>query len=94
MTKHNFVKLVWNVNNWIAQKTDKSRLLSAFYFPVDRRLFWWCFDNAPYNILFSSSVRASENTGCGNSWRNGFSQSAEVSLEKSVEDVLGGSSWN
>lgn len=68
MTKHNFVKLVWNVNNFLAQKTDRSRLLSALYFPIDRRLFWWCFDNAPYNILFSSSsVRASESLG-GSAW--------------------------
>ena len=87
MTKHNFVKLVWNVNNWISQKTDRSRLLSALYFPIDRRLFWWCFDNAPYNILFSSSsVRASENTGCEDSWR--------IEESRASEEMCGGSSWN
>ena len=61
MTKHNFVKLVWNANNFFWQAFADYRLLSAMYFPIDRRLTWWCLDKAPYHSLFSSFGGASWN---------------------------------
>ena len=61
MTKHNFVKLVWTANNFFWQAFADYRLLSAMYFPIDRRLFGWCLKRAPLFSLISSIGGASWN---------------------------------
>ena len=63
MTKHKFVKLVWNMNDRIWQKSAGNRLFRAAYTPIDRRLFGWCLKRAPLFSLISSSMRASKTTG-------------------------------
>ena len=63
MTKHNFVKLVWNMNDRLWQKSAGNRLFRAVYLPIDRFLFSWCLKQAPLFTLISSSVRASQTTG-------------------------------
>ena len=63
MTKHKFVKLVWNMNDRLWQKSGSCRLFRAAYTPIDRRLFGWCLKRAPLFTLISSSVRASQTTG-------------------------------
>ena len=63
MTKHNFVKLVWNVNDRLYHKSIRSRLFRAAYNPIDRRLFAWCIRHAPLFTLISSFGGA-ETTGC------------------------------
>ena len=60
MTKHKFVKLVWNMNDRIWQKSAGNRLFRAAYTPIDRRLFSWCLKRAPLFSLISSSLRASK----------------------------------
>ena len=60
MTKHKFVKLVWNMNDRIWQKSAGNRLFRAAYTPIDRRLFGWCLKRAPLFSLISSSLRASK----------------------------------
>ena len=54
MTKHNFVKLVWNVNDRLYHKSVRSRLFRTAYNPIDRRLFAWCIRHAPLFTLISS----------------------------------------
>jgi len=54
MTKHKFVKLVWNVNDSLYMKSGRSRLLRTAYFPIDRILFSWCLRHAPLFTLISS----------------------------------------
>ena len=54
MTKHKFVKLVWNMNDRIWQKSAGNRLFRAAYTPIDRRLFGWCLKRAPLFSLISS----------------------------------------
>ena len=63
MTKHKFVKLVWNMNDRIWQISSGNRLFRAAYTPIDRRLFGWCLKRAPLFSLISSSMRASKTTG-------------------------------
>ena len=60
MTKHKFVKLVWNMNDRIWQKSAGNRLFRAAYTPIDRRLFGWCLKRAPLFSLISSVGRASK----------------------------------
>ena len=62
MTKHKFVKLVWNMNDRIWQISAGNRLFRAAYTPIDRRLFGWCLKRAPLFSLISSSLRASKTT--------------------------------
>ena len=66
MTKHKFVKLVWNMNDRIWQKSAGNRLFRAAYTPIDRRLFRWCLKRAPLFSLISSCGGASQ-TCCVNS---------------------------
>ena len=63
MTKHKFVKLVWNMNDRIWQKSAGNRLFRAAYTPIDRRLFSWCLKRAPLFSLISSAMRASKTAG-------------------------------
>ena len=63
MTKHKFVKLVWNMNDRIWQKSAGNRLFRAAYTPIDRRLFGWCLKRAPLFSLISSAMRASKTIG-------------------------------
>ena len=63
MTKHKFVKLVWNMNDRLWQKSGSCRLFRAAYTPIDRRLFSWCLKRAPLFSLISSAMRASKTTG-------------------------------
>ena len=60
MTKHKFVKLVWNMNDRIWQKSAGNRLFRAAYTPIDRRLFGWCLKRAPLFSLISSIGGASK----------------------------------
>ena len=60
---HNFVKLVWNMNDRLWQKSAGNRLFRAVYLPIDRFLFSWCLKQAPLFSLISSSVRASQTAG-------------------------------
>ena len=82
MTKHNFVKLVWNVNDRLYHKSVRSRLFRTAYNPIDRRLFAWCIRHAPLFTLISSFGGA-ETTGC-----SGIVERTEMAVCAGIEGGL------
>ena len=82
MTKHNFVKLVWNVNDRLYHKSIRSRLFRTAYNPIDRRLFAWCIRHAPLFTLISSFGGA-ETTGC-----SGIVERTEMAVCAGIEGGL------